>query len=145
MLRIFTLIAFCFALSAHAGDKPGPCQGDECQAPQPQPVPPPPQESNGFCDGLYDGFLANQPGPLALEIHTVGDCGQIEVTGHWAGATWIGRGVCQQVSPNQATVVFQYPNTPMQRGLLTVARDGQAELDGAVDGGDSFRLMRHAQ
>jgi hypothetical protein len=151
MIRVLAAIAFCFALTAsmpaHAGDVPcngrGQGQGD-CQAPlPPRPVPAPPQQASGFCDGSYDGFLANQPGPLSLEIRSVDDCGHIEVTGRWADATWVGRGFCRQLSDAQAAIVFQYPNTPVQRGYVTILRDGNAELDGAVDGGDSFRLIRH--
>jgi hypothetical protein len=136
-IRFFALIAvFCFALSAHAGDGPEPYPG-----PGQQPVPPPPVI--GFCDGQYDGFLAAQAGPIQMEIQQTGDQGEISVIAHWEGNTWVGRGFCQQVSPCQANVVFQYPNTPVERGMLSVTQDGQAELDGQVDGGDSFRLIRH--
>jgi hypothetical protein len=87
--------------------------------------------------------LAGQPGPLTLEIHQIGANGEIGVTAHWSGNTWVGQGLCQPAGENQASVIFQFPNTPVQRGMISVSSDGQAELDGQVDGGDSFRLMRH--
>jgi hypothetical protein len=151
IVRFSVLVAFFLSLAAYAGDVP--CQGDDCPAQGPgqgqgpgQPVPvPPPAPSTGFCDGTYDGFLAAEPGPLSIDVRSVDDCGGIEVTGHWRGNTWVGRGICQQIGPDRASIVFQYPNTPVQRGFVTTLRDGGAELDGRVDGGDSFRLMRHGQ
>jgi hypothetical protein len=134
---------------AHAED-PGDCQSQEedCAPPQqPEPVPAPqpepaPAPAAGFCDGVFRGFLYNQPGPLTLEIRQTDEFGNIEVTGWWAGSVWTGSGLCHQSSPYEAVVNFQFPYTPMQRGVVRVEQNGAAVLDGQVDGGDAFHVVR---
>ena len=153
-IRILAVSLFLLPLAsapfvAFAGDYPSPCQGKECQNPQ-QPLPPPhhphpapvPAPACGFCDGVYDGSLCSQPGQLSLEIHQLNASGEIEVIGWWGGATWYGRGICRQIAPWQAQIEFQYPYTAVQRGVVNTNGYGAAEIDGRVDGGDSFHLVR---
>ncbi|MGZ3660458.1 MAG: hypothetical protein ACXWR1_03635 [Bdellovibrionota bacterium] len=137
-------ILFLTTLAAHAGDAPCPDKGCGPNLPPIQQQPTPVQ--SGFCDGVYEGFLYSQPGTLRLEVQQVGPAGELSVTGYWGGNTWVGRGLCQQTSPCQAGLIFQFPNTPVQRAVLnTDPNSGAAQLDGQVDGGDAFRLVRKAQ
>ena len=129
-----------------------PCHEKDCTNPQPtlppyrpQPAPAPePVPSAGFCDGTFEGYLFNEPGPLTLQIQQTGAYGEINVVGYWGGATWAGEGLCRQTAPSHAEIEFQFPNTPMQRGVINMDPDGAANLDGRVDGGDAFHLVRRA-
>ena len=129
-----TLALFSICSLARAGDFPH-------QEPNPEPQPAPPV-IEGFCDGTFEGGLYHQPGVLTLEIHQVDSYGNITVDGWWAGRAWSGNGFCHQVNARQALLNFQFPFTPVQRAVLRVRSNGEAVLEGSVDGGDSFRLFR---
>lgn len=155
MIRILSVLALFVTISAQAGDYPCygkdcdvPCRGKNCDMPAPHPVPPPhhpsPAPRGGFCDGTFEGGLYSQPGALTLEIRQIDDFGTVEVAGWWNGNQWFGRGVCQQFSECQAGLTFQFPNTPVQRGVISVDQRGAAVLDGRVDFGDGFRLFRRS-
>src|SRR4051812_43641826 len=111
MVRILSILGLAFAFSAQAGDQPMPPQ-QPIPHPHPHPVPAPaPGPRGGFCDGFYDGYSFHQ-GPLSLTVQEVGPYGQVEVTMMWAGMTYVGGGICQQTSPCQAALNFQFPNAP---------------------------------
>ena len=136
-IRFLIALALAFSTSAFAGDPP-------YQGPNLPPLPPPhgPAPTDGFCDGLYDGYLYNQ-GPLTLEVRENGACGQVVVRAFWGGMTFEGPGVCGQVAPCQAVLDFQFPGSAPQRGIVNGDRRGPAVMNGQVFGGDAFHLVRH--
>ena len=131
------------ALAGGDGDntppRPAPCRQGCNPAPRPQPIP----QQIDLCNGLYQGGLANQPGQLTLELRQMDREGNSYVSAFWNGRSWMGQGFCQQTSPCQAEVQFQFEGTNLQRGVINYdANTGVAELEGQVFGGDSYRLYR---
>lgn len=134
--RAFAFLSVLFlgtSVAAFAGG-----DGDNTP-PRPQPVP----RQIDLCNGLYQGGLQNQPGTLTVELRQIDERGGNYVTAFWNGQSWMGQGFCQQVSPCQAEVQFQFAGTNIQRGVINYdAQTGVVTLDGQVYGGDSYRLYR---